>query len=110
MSASCTADRLNVFPDGVELVFVDDDEEYNNPLFIAWLILGDSADKTLLSKLCDPPHPGTQSGGAPSNFLLGHRAYANTSLDNKTFSAINCVPVPPTPTHPKNYKCTVNVQ
>jgi hypothetical protein len=100
------ARRINPFPDGIELVFVDDDKEYNNPAFPVWLVLGDAADKTLLAKLCDPPRQASvDSSGAVS---LAPRPYAHATLDAKRFSAVNCATLTTTPT--TTYDCQIQVQ
>ena len=84
---SIPARRINVFPDAVELVFVDDDKEYTNPSFIPYLILfnlGQVTGGVGLNSLCDPPV--AQVPGA-----LGRRATAFTTYDNRTLTAIGCV-------------------
>lgn len=77
------ARRINVLPDGVELVFVDDDKEYANPSFVGWLIalnlqLHDNPGSPInpLHELCDSPHhktPGTTF----------RRLYSNAEWDSK---------------------------
>ena len=74
------ARRLNVLPDGVELVFVDDDKEYTNPAFIPYLIAL-NFDKT--AKLCDPPRAQTPG-------LLDRRSFVNYVYDGKKYTATNC--------------------
>jgi hypothetical protein len=54
------AKRLNVYPDGIELVFIDDRREFSNPTYPLWLIAWDAHDPTNpndtgLFKLCDSP-------------------------------------------------------
>jgi hypothetical protein len=54
------AKRLNVYPDGVELVFIDDRREFSNPTYPVWLIAWDAHDPTnpsdtALFNLCDAP-------------------------------------------------------
>jgi len=101
------AQRLNVLPSGVEVVFVDGDKEYSNPSFVIWLVLGD--DKTIvdgqpiLQQMCDPPRAAIQLAG--DQFQLGRRAFEDATADNKLFSATNCVPV-----GNGNYNCQVVVQ
>jgi len=101
------ANRINVLPDGVELVFVDDDKEYTNPSFVAWLLLADASNPTLLSRLCDPPQQGSRVAG--DLFRPARRAFAHVTTDNKTFTPTNCVP-DPTPTNPNHQNCQVLVQ
>lgn len=98
------ANRINVFPDGVELVFVDDDKEYTNPSYVAWLIVADSSDKTLLPKLCDAPQAGAQLGADPTNFALGSRQFAMATADNKLFAATACTQLS---SNPNRYACTI---
>jgi hypothetical protein len=74
------ARRLNVLPDGVELVFVDDDKEYTNPAFIPYLIAL-NYDKT--AKLCDAPRAQTPG-------LLDRRSFVNFPYDGKKYTANNC--------------------
>ncbi len=106
------ARRLNVFPDGVELVFVDEDKEYDNPSFVAWLILEDLTARGALTyaqglgQMCDPPHYGVPAAG-PSIFLPQRRAFVRATFDGKTYSATNCKKVS---SNPDKYDCDVAVQ
>ena len=102
------ARRINPFPDGEELVFVDDDTEYDNPAFAVWLVLGDAADKTLLGKLCDAPRQETVDASHLNAVPLDARSYVDAKFDDKTFSAVNCVQVTSSPTN--TYQCTIQVQ
>jgi len=53
------AKRLNVLPDGVELVFIDDPREYQNPTYPLWLLAWHQHQPgnpmSALFGLCDPP-------------------------------------------------------
>ena len=74
------ARRLNVLPDGVELVFVDDDKEYTNPAFIPYII---ALNLNQTDSLCDPPR--AQVPG-----LLDRRPFVSFRYDGKRYSAANC--------------------
>ncbi|CAN5624620.1 hypothetical protein BH09MYX1_BH09MYX1_63120 [soil metagenome] len=81
------AKRLNILPDAVELVFIDDQKEYSNPTYLLWLHLLDlkfagGATATAIQKLCDPPvaqTPGTTGLRLFTNLQRGHRAFTCSS-------------------------------
>lgn len=103
------AERINVFPDGVELVFVDGDKEYTNPSFVVWLVLGDDSAQVsgapILQQMCDPPRALTASQNSATTFLPLRRAFQHATTDNKLFTATGC-----TWNGAKHSTCGVTVQ
>ncbi|CAN5312456.1 hypothetical protein BH09MYX1_BH09MYX1_68110 [soil metagenome] len=99
------ARRVNAFPDGVELVFVDDDKEYTNAAFIPFLILfqKDPTPDLSLSLLCDPP-----TAQAPGT--LTRRAFTAKLEGNKFYRPVNCTTYVESGTGDKKYSCDVSVQ
>ena len=88
-AASCQyvmrAKRLNVYPDGIELVFIDDPHDFSNPSYPIWLILlankleNPNAAIDLYGALCGQPHaqtPGT----------LGSRSFNMDAVDFARYS------------------------
>jgi hypothetical protein len=87
------AKRLNVFPNGVDLVFIDDRREFTNPAFPIWLILwkrhvppSNPNDETgPLFQLCNAP----RGQGFP--FSARARSFRDLQRDCRKFTVANGV-------------------
>ncbi len=94
--ASCQyvmrAKRLNVYPDGVELVFIDDPHDFSNPSYPIWLILlankleNPNSALDLYGALCGQPHAQTPGALGARSFNMEAVDYARYSCNAATSS------------------------